>query len=91
MVRPEIMEAYARRMVASLSADMGSGVVSIRRTMFDCQGTDVIVEWMAKLENGSDIRLSAVITARSPEEEPPLPEPSREELEELRDLGISSS
>jgi hypothetical protein len=90
MVRPEIMEAYARRMVAALSADMGSGVVSIRRTMFDCQGTDVVVEWTAKLENGSDIRLSAVITARSPEEEP-LPEPTREELEELRDLGISSS
>jgi hypothetical protein len=88
MVRPEIMEAYARRMVASLSADMGSGVVSIRRTMFDCQDTDVVVEWTAKLENGSDIRLSAVITARSPHE---LPEPTREELEELRDLGISSS
>ena len=90
MVRPEIMEAYARRMVASISADLGSGVVSIRRTMFDCQGTDTVVEWTAKLENGSDIRLSAVITARSPEEEPP-PAPSREELETLRDLGISSS
>jgi hypothetical protein len=89
MVRPEIMEAYARRMVSSISADLGSGVASIRRTMFDCQGTDVVVEWTAKLENGSDIRLSAVITARSPEEEPS--EPSPEELEQLRDLGISSS
>ena len=90
MVRPEIMEACARRMVASISADLGSGVVSIRRTMFDCQGTDTVVEWTAQLENGSGIRLSAVITPRSPKEEPP-PEPSREELEQLRDLGISSS
>jgi hypothetical protein len=89
MVRPEIMEAYARRMVAALGSDLGSGVVSIRRTMFDCHGTDVVVEWTAKLENGSSIRLSAVIAARSPEEEPP--EPSTEELEQLRDLGISSS
>lgn len=88
MIRPEVVEAYARRMAASLASDLGAGVASIRRTMFDCQGTEVVVEWLAKLEDGSEIRLSAVVTKGVGHETTPA-EPSREELEKLRELGIS--
>lgn len=87
MIRPEVVEAYARRMAAALASDLGAGVASIRRTMFDCQGTEVVVEWLAKLEDGSEIRLSAVVTKGRQEITPG--EPSREELEKLRELGIS--
>ena len=87
MVRPEIMEAYARRMAASVASDLGAGVESVRRTMFDCQSTEVIVEWLAKLEDGSEIRLSAVVTRGR--QETAFAEPSRDELEALRELGIS--
>lgn len=87
MIRPEIMEAYARRMAASVASDLGAGVASIRRTMFDCHGTDVVVEWLAKLEDGSEIRLSAVVTKGR--QETASAEPSRDELEALRALGIS--
>ena len=87
MIQPELMEAYARRLAASLSRDLESEVVSMRRTMFDCHGAEVIVEWLAKLENGSEIRLSAVVT-KGPREMTSV-EPSREELEKLRELGIS--
>jgi hypothetical protein len=87
MIRPEIVEAYARRMAASLAFDLGAGVASIRRTMFDCQGMEMVVEWLAKLEDGSEIRLSAVVTKGR--QEPAPKKPSREELEKLRELGIS--
>lgn len=87
MIRPELMEAYARRMAASVASDLGAGVASIRRTMFEGQGAEMVVEWLAKLEGGSEIRLSAVVT-KSRQETAPA-EPSREDLEELRALGIS--
>lgn len=87
MIRPELMEAYARRLAASLSSDLGAGVASMRRTMFDCHGAEVVMEWLAKLEDGSEIRLSAVVTKGRQEMKPV--ELSREELEGLRDLGIS--
>jgi hypothetical protein len=87
MIQPELMEAYARRLAASLGCDLEAGVVSMRRTIFDCHGAEVIVEWLGKLEDGSEIRLSAVVT-KSPREMTPV-ELSREELEELRELGIS--
>ncbi len=88
MIRPELMEAYARRMAASVASDLEAGVASIRRTLFDCQGTEeVVVEWLAKLEDGSEIRLSAVVTKGR--QETASTEPSREELERLRELGIS--
>ena len=86
-IRPEIVETYARRMAASLASDVGAGVASIRRTMFDCQGTEMVVEWLAKLEDGSEIRLSAAVTTGRQEVTPA--DPSREELEKLRELGIS--
>lgn len=86
-IRAELMEAYAHRMAVSVAADLGAGVASIRRTMFDYQGTEIVVEWLAKLEDGSEIRLSAVVTKGRQEMTPP--EPSREELEKLRELGIS--
>lgn len=87
MIRPELMEAYARRMAASVASDLGAGAASIRRTMFDCQGAEMVVEWLAKLEDGSEIRLSAVVTKGRKEMTPA--EPSRDELETLRELGIS--
>jgi hypothetical protein len=87
MIRPEIIEGYANRLAASISSDLGAAVTSIRRTMFGFQGAEVVVEWLAKLEDGSEVRLSAVIT-RGRQEMAPV-EPSREELERLRDLGIS--
>jgi len=86
-IQPELMEAYARRMAASLGSDQGAGVTSLQRTIFDCHGAEVVVEWLAKLEDGSEIRLSAVVT-KSPREMAVV-EPSREDLEELRALGIS--
>ena len=87
MIRPELMEAYARRMAASVASDLGAGVASIRRTMFNCQGAEMVVEWLAKLEDGSEIRLSAVVTKGRKEMTPA--EPSWDELETLRELGIS--
>ncbi|HEV2854307.1 MAG TPA: hypothetical protein VHC97_16050 [Thermoanaerobaculia bacterium] len=87
MIRPELMEAYARRLAASIGSDLGAAVTSIRRTMFDCQGAEVVVEWLAKLEDGSEVRLSAVVTRGRPEIMPA--EPSREEMQRLRELGIS--
>jgi hypothetical protein len=87
MIRPELTEAYARRMAASVASDLGAGVASIRRTMFDCQGAEMVVEWLAKLEDGSEIRLSAVVTKGR--KEMTLAEPSWDELEILRELGIS--
>lgn len=87
MIRPEIMEAYARRLAASIGSDLGAAVTSIRRTMFDCQGAEVALEWLARLDDGSEVRLSTVVTRGRPEMAPV--EPSREELEKLRELGIS--
>ncbi len=87
MIRPEIVEAYARRMSAAVASDLEAGVASIRRTMFDRQGAEIVVEWLAKLEDGSEIRLSAVVTKGHQEMTPA--DPTREELEQLRELGIS--
>lgn len=87
MIRPDLIEAYGRRLAASISSDLGAPVTSIRRTMFDCQGADVVMEWLAKLEDGSEVRLSAVVTRGH--QEMALANPSQKELEWLRDLGIS--
>ena len=87
MIRPDLIEAYARRLAASISSGLGAPVTSIRRTMFDCQGADVVMEWLAKLEDGSEVRLSAVVTQGHPERTPA--DLSREELETLRELGIA--
>jgi hypothetical protein len=83
MVRPDLVEAYARRLVATLCSDLGSRVASVQRTI--SEGSDTyVVEWKATLENGGEIRLSAVVL---PPREPTRPRHA--ELEELRDLGIS--
>jgi hypothetical protein len=87
MDRSTLMEAYARRLVAALSADLGTRVSSVRRTSLEEQDTHV-VEWKAMLENGAEVRLSAVVHLTSGSSMAPA-ELSRAELEELRDLGIS--
>jgi len=87
MIRPDLIEAYARRLAASVSSDLGVPVTSLRRTMFDCQDADMVMEWLAKLEDGSEVRLLAVVTQGRQELAPV--DPSREELEMLRELGIS--
>jgi hypothetical protein len=87
MNRSALLEAYARRLVAALGADLGTRVASVQQASLEEQNTHV-VEWKALLENGAEVRLSAVIhLASSPSEAPA--ELSRAELEELRDLGIS--
>ena len=86
-MRFDLMEAYANRLAASIGSDLGAAVTSIRRTVFDGQGAHAVVEWLAKLEDGSEVRLSAVVTRGRPEMTPT--EVSREELEGLRELGIS--
>jgi hypothetical protein len=87
MVRPDLIEAYARRMVTALSKELGSGVVSTQRTLFEHQDSQV-VEWKAILENGFEIRLSAVVLAKSGPERSTT-ETSRADVEELKKLGIS--
>lgn len=88
MVRADLIEAYARRMVAALSQELGSRVVSTQRTIFEHQNAQV-VEWRAGLENGFEIRLSAaVLPKHAPDGEPA--DLSRADLDELRDLGIKS-
>jgi len=86
MSRSTLIAAYARRLVGALSSDLGSGVASVQRAV--CEGRDAhVVEWKALLDSGVEIRLSAVILGSAPCAAPP--EPSREDLEELRSLGIS--
>jgi hypothetical protein len=86
MVRPDLVEAYARRLVAAFSSDLGSRVESVQRTI--SEGADsYIVEWKAMCENGAEIRLSAAVLAPRRPRKPTEPRPA--ELEELRDLGIS--
>jgi hypothetical protein len=87
MNRSALLEAYARRLVAALGADLGTRVASVQQTSLEEQGTHV-VEWKARLENGAEVRLSAVIHLASSSPEPPVGL-SDAELEELRDLGIS--
>jgi hypothetical protein len=87
MDRSALLEAYARRLVAALSADLGTHVASVQRTTLEEQKTHV-VEWKALLENGAEVRLSAVVHLASDSLGAPA-ELSRAELEELRDLGIS--
>jgi len=87
MNRSALLEAYARRLVAALVADLGTRVASVQQTELDDRGTHV-VEWKALLENGAEVRLSAVIHLASSSPESPA-ELSQKELEELRDLGIS--
>jgi hypothetical protein len=87
MVRPDLIEAYARRMVAALSKELGSGVVSTQRTLFEHQDSQV-VEWKALLENGVEIRLSAAVLAKGGPERSTA-ETSRADVEELRNLGIA--
>jgi hypothetical protein len=85
--RSALLEAYARRLVAALSADLGTRVVSVQRTTLEEQST-LVAEWKALLESGAEVRLSAVVhLASSPPESPA--ELSRAELDELCDLGIS--
>jgi len=86
MDRSTLLEAYARRLVAALSADLGTRIASVQQTELDDQDTHV-VEWKALLESGAEVRLSAVIHLPSVRESPA--ELSEAELEELRDLGIS--
>ena len=86
MVRSGVVEAYARRLVAALSSDLGSRVASVQRTVSEGPDADVL-EWKAMLESGVEIRLSAVVLAGDP---PPAVEPPQRDLESLRDLGISS-
>lgn len=86
MVRSGLVEAYARRLVAALSSDLGSRVASVQRTVSEGPEADVL-EWKAMLESGVEIRLSAVVLAGDP---PPAVEPSDLDLGALRDLGISS-
>ncbi|HEV8583140.1 MAG TPA: hypothetical protein VGX68_29080 [Thermoanaerobaculia bacterium] len=87
MVRPDLTEAYARRLVAALSKELGSRVVSTRRTLFEDQNAQV-VEWRASLENGFEIRLSATVLPKYAPDGAPA-DLSRTDLEELRDLGIA--
>lgn len=84
MFRPDVVEAYARRLVAALSSDLGSGVASVQRTIFESEDSHV-VEWKALLEDGVEVRLSAAILA------PGLHagERPKTEEEELRELGIA--
>ena len=86
MVRPDLVEAYARRLVANFSADLGSRVASVQRTI--SEGSDTyVVEWKATLENGTEVRLSAAVLPRHTSREPAVPRHA--ELEELPELGIS--
>lgn len=87
MDRSALLEAYARRLVAALGADLGTRVASVQRTTLEEQDTHV-VEWKALLESGAEVRLSAVVHLVSNPPEAPA-ELSRAELEKLRDLGIS--
>jgi len=74
-------------MVAALSKELGSGVASTQRTLFERQDAQV-VEWKAILENGLEIRLSATVLAKGGPDGPPA-ETSRADMEALRNLGIS--
>jgi hypothetical protein len=84
MFRPDVVEAYARRLVAALSSDMGTRVASVQRTIFESKDSQ-IVEWKAILESGVEIRLSAAVLTQGlrPGER------SKAEREELRELGIA--
>jgi hypothetical protein len=85
MFRPDVVEAYARRLVAALSSDMGTRAASVQRTIFESQDSQV-VEWKAMLESGVEIRLSAAVLTRGLRNG----ERSKTEKEELRELGIAS-
>jgi hypothetical protein len=86
MSRSTLLEAYARRLVAALSSDLGGDVESVQHTLFEARHAEVM-EWKAMLAGGVEIRLSAAILGNSPGEAPS--ELSRMDLEELRGLGIS--
>jgi hypothetical protein len=86
MSRPTLLEAYARRLVAALSSDLGGDVESIQRTFFEAHQAEVM-EWKAVLAGGVEIRLSAAILGSRPGEAPS--ELSRSDREEMRALGIS--
>ncbi len=87
MVRPALIEAYARRMLAMLSKELQTRVVATQRTFFESRGSQ-LVEWRANLENGGEIRLSATVLAKG-DLAGEAAGPSQEDLEELRSLGIS--
>lgn len=87
MVRAILIEAYARRMIAAVSYERRTGVASVQRTLLE-HPEGQVMEWRATLEDGVDIRLSAVVLASGPQEVPAL-QPSPADLEELRELGIS--
>jgi hypothetical protein len=87
LVRPDLIEAYARRMVASLAKELGSRAVSTQRTLLEHPDAQV-VEWKALLANGCEIRLSAAVLAQGGPDGMPT-ESSQADLEELRNLGIS--
>jgi hypothetical protein len=85
MFRPDVVEAYARRLVAALSSDMGTRVASVQRTIFENKDSQV-VEWKAILESGVEIRLSAAVLTEGLR----IGEPLKTAREELRELGIAS-
>jgi hypothetical protein len=85
MFRPDVVEAYARRLVAALSSDLGAPVASVQRTIFESKDSQV-VEWKAMLESGVEIRLSAAVLTAGHR----AGEAFKTEREELRELGIAS-
>lgn len=84
MFRPDVVEAYARRLVDVLSSDLGTHVASVQRTLFESEDSR-IVEWKAMLDTGVEIRLSAAILGSSVVESDERPPKS---LVGLRELGI---
>jgi hypothetical protein len=90
MVRPDLVEAYARRLVASLCLGLGSRVAAVQRTISESPRGDVM-EWKAVLESGAEIRLSAaILRGAPPSRAASIPvQASRSDAEFLREMGIS--
>ena len=87
MLRTELLEAYARRLIAALGAELGTNVTTCCHRRIDHPGEEG-GEWTALLENGSRIELQAVILAPDFDDGLAI-EPSPEDLQQLRKLGIS--
>ena len=79
MLRPELLEAYARRLIAALGAELRANVSACSYRVIDHPGENG-GEWTALLETGSRIRLQAVIQTA---DDDGLPiEPTAEDLQD---------
>jgi hypothetical protein len=87
MIKPVLIGAYASRLVSSLSVELGSPIATIRHHA-NAQACRQEAEWTALLANGTRIELFATISTPGSEDEM-LGALSQQDLEQLRELGIS--